>query len=131
MKRTEFDTYLDWFNSGNLEKAQQFFVDNIVLKFAGYAIIGKKNFCDFYRFFHQYVSEKVLVRQFAGDDENVIIDAVVRLEGKEPLALETLKERGFDRLAIPEKGEIIEIPHFIHYRIENGKFVEIRCVIKE
>ena len=131
MKRTEFERYLSFFNTRDYVKAQEFFADNIVLKFAGYEIVGKKNFSDFYRFFHQYVSEQVLVRQFAGDDENIIIDVVVRLKGEKTLSPDMLKEEGYDRLAVPAEGEVLEIPQFIHYRIENGKFVEIRCFIKQ
>lgn len=131
MNRTEFDIYLAYFNARNYEKTVQFFTDNIVLKFAGYEITGKDNFLDFYRFFHRYVNEKVLVHQFAGDNENVIIDAVVRLEGRESLPRDILKDRGFGRLAVPGKGEVMEIPQFIHYREENCRFAEIRCVIKQ
>jgi hypothetical protein len=130
MNQSEFEKYLAYFNSRNYEKAMAFFIDDMMLKFAGYEISGKKDFIEFYRFFHHYVDEQVIVRQFAGDDENVIIDVIVRLEGREPLSSDMLKEKGFGRLAVPAQGEVVEIPQFIHYRIENGKFAEIRCVIK-
>jgi hypothetical protein len=129
--RIEFETYLSYFNARDYDRAMAYFSDDVVLKFAGYSISGRDAFRGFYAFFHQYVDEKVLVRQFAGDNENVIIDTVVRLKGKIPLTRAVLAERGYDRLALPGPGEVIELPQFIHYRIENGKFVEIRCVIKE
>lgn len=131
MNRTEFETYLSYFNARNYENAMSYFFDDVVLRFAGYGIFGKSAFRGFYAFFHQYVDEEVLIRQFAGDEENVIIDAVVRLKGKKDLTRKILAERGFDRLIIPGPGEVLELAQFIHYRIESGKFVEIRCVIKE
>lgn len=131
MNRIEFETYLSCFNARDYDKAMTYFSDDVVLRFAGYTISGKPAFRGFYAFFHQYVDEEVLVRQFAGDEENVIIDALVRLKGKLPLPRAVLAEKGYDRLSTPGLGEAIEIPQFIHYRIESGKFVEIRCVIKE
>jgi hypothetical protein len=131
MNRSEFEEYLKHFNNRNYKRVKEYFSDNIVLKFAGYTINGKKSFDDFYRSFHQYVNERVSARQFAGDDENVIIDAIVRLEGKRRLSRSELEEKGFGRLALPEPGRILEIPQLIHYRIESGSFVEIRCVLKQ
>ena len=131
MNRTEFETYLSCFNARDYDRAMTYFSEDVVLRFAGYDISGKAAFSDFYAFFHQYVDEEVLVRQFAGDEENVIIEALVRLKGKIPLPRTVLAEKGYDRLSVPGPGESIEIPQFIHYRIENGKFIEIRCVIKE
>ena len=131
MNRTEFETYLSYFNARDYDRAMTYFSDNVVLRFADYIVSGKTAFRGFYAFFHQYVDEKVLIRQFAGDEENVIIDVVVRLKGIIPLPQNILAERGYGRLSVPGPGEVIEIAQFIHYRIENGKFTEIRCVIKE
>ena len=131
MNRIEFETYLYHFNARDYDRAMTYFSDDVVLRFAGYTISGKTAFRDFYAFFHQYVDEEVLIRQFSGDEENVIIDAMFRLEGKLLLPQTVLSEKGYDRLATPGPGEAIELPQFIHYRIKNGKFAEIRCVIKE
>ncbi len=131
MNRTEFETYLSCFNSRDYDGATTYFSDDVVLRFAGYTISGKAAFRGFYAFFHQYIDEEVHIRQFAGDEENVIIDALISLKGKKPLSQAVLAEKGYNRLATPDPGEAIEISQFIHYRIENGKFVEIRCVIKE
>ena len=131
MNRAEFETYLNCFNSRDYEKAVSYFTDDVVLTFAGYTLSGKEAFLRFYQFFHSYINEKVFIRQFAGDDENVIIDAAVRLEGKKALTTAVLKKNGYERLAEVSRGDVVEIPQFIHYRIENGKFREIRCLIKE
>ena len=131
MNRIEFDTYLSFFNARNYDRAMTYFSDDVVLRFAGYTISGKAAFSGFYAFFHQYVEEQVHIRQFAGDEENVIIDAVVRLTGKKILAREILAEKCYNRLITPDPGETIELSQFIHYRIENGQFTEIRCVLKE
>jgi hypothetical protein len=131
LNRSEFDKYLGYFNSRDYKNAKSYFADDLVLQFAGYVIKGKKGFSDFYAFFHKYVDERVIVKQFAGDDENVIIDVIVRLEGKKDLTEKQLKENDYERLGAIKKGQIIEIPQFIHYRIVRGLFKEIRCVIKD
>ena len=131
MNRERFDRYLAAFNSRGYAEAKKYFADDILLKFAGYEISGIREFMDFYTFFHDYVDEKVIVRQFAGDEENVIIDVVVRLKGEKDLTEAILKEKGKERLGVLAKGEEREIPQFIHYRIEQGKFKEIRCIIKQ
>ena len=131
MNRNEFDTYLNCFNTRDYERAKTYITDDIRLKFAGYTIRDKDGFGSFYQFFHGYVDEKVLVQQFAGDEENVIIDVVVRLEGKKPLTPAVLARHGYERLVTLEQGQVVEIPQLIHYRIENGLFAEIRCVIKD
>lgn len=131
MTRSEFEAYLTCFNARDYEKVHSYFTDDFVLKFAGYTISGKEDFKRFYQFFHSYVNEKIFLRQFAGDDENVIIDVAVRIEGKKALTPEVLKENGYERLVVVDRGDVVEIPQFIHYRIENGKFREIHCLIKE
>ena len=131
MDRLTFDQYINRFNEKDYDGAIDFFSDDIVIRFAGYEILGKDGFFDFYRFFHYFVDERVHIIQFAGDDENVVLDVIVRLKGNRPLTEEILIEKGYERLGALGPGEIREIPQFIHYRIEQGKFKEIRCIIKQ
>ncbi len=131
MNRSEFEAYLDCFNARDYEKAKKYFADDLVLKFAGYEIVGKDGFSRFYEFFHHYVIEEVIIQQFSGDEDNVIIDVKVRLEAKQDLTPEILAEKGYERLGALNQGDVREIPQFIHYCIEDGKFKEIHCVIKE
>lgn len=131
MNRSEFETYLGYFNNRAYEQVHRYFADDIVLKFAGYELAGKNSIRRFYRFFHDHVDEHIIVHQFAGDDENVIIDVTVRLEAKKSLTSAALKANGYERLVSLGRGEVVEIPQFIHYRIEKDQFKEIRCVIKE
>lgn len=114
-----------------IEQAMAHFTDDPVLGFAGYTIPGKGTFKNLYAFFHRYVDEKVLTLRFARDDENVIIDAVVRPKGRIPLTQAVPAEKDYDRLITLDPGEIMELPKFIHYQIENGKFTEIRCLVND
>jgi len=111
MNLAEFEVYLSCFNAQNYEKALCFFSDDMVLKFAGYDIAGKKTSLNFTGFFTITSAKKIIVRQFAGDNENVVIDVVVRLEGKKLLSRDMLEEKGFGRLGVPDKGEVLEIPN--------------------
>ena len=131
MNRKEFNRYMEKFNARDYDGAIEFFTDDITIKFAGYIISGKSGFKDFYSFFHEYVNEKIIISQFAGDDENIILDVIVRLTGIKVLTEEILKEKGYERLGALSVGEVADKPQFIHYRIENEKFKEIRCVLKE
>lgn len=131
MNRSKFEKYLGHFNTRAYEEVHRYFADDIVLRFAGYEFTGKSSIRRFYRFFHDHVDEQIIVHQFAGDDENVIIDVTVRLEAKKALTPAALKANGYERLVALRRGEVVEIPQFIHYRIEKDQFKEIRCVIKE
>ncbi len=122
---------MEHFNTRDYEKVHRYFADDIVLKFAGYEFAGKNSIRRFYRFFHDHVDEKIIVHQFAGDDKNVVIDVTARLEAKKALTPATLKENGYERLVALRQGQVVEIPQFIHYRIEKDQFIEICCVIKE
>lgn len=131
MNRSEFEEYLGHFNARAYENVKRYFADDILLKFAGYEFAGKGQISRFYQFFHDYVDETIIIHQFAGDDENVMIDVTVRLEARKALTPAVLKENGYEHLVSLGQGDVIEIPQFIHYLLENGKFKEIRCVIKE
>lgn len=131
MRRSEFEKYLGYFNTSAYEDVHRYFADDIILKFAGYEFTGKRSIRRFYQFFHDHLDEKIIVHQFAGDDENVIIDVTVRLVAKKALSPADLKANGYERLVSLSQGEVVEIPQFIHYRIEKEQFKEIRCVIKE
>jgi len=54
----------------------------------------------------------------------------VRLEAKKALTPAVLEANGYGRLVTLRRGEAVEIPQFIHYRLEKNQFKEIRCVIK-
>jgi hypothetical protein len=132
VNRKEFEKYLTCFNTRNYEEVMKFFSDDFTIKFAGYEIMGRNEFLDFYGFFHSMVDEQIETLQFAGDVENVIIDVNVRLEGLKNLTQSLLNEKGYERLVTLEKGEVKVIPQFIHYQINsNGKFNSIICVAKD
>ncbi len=131
MNRSEFEKYLRHFNTRAYENLKRYFADDILLKFAGYELAGKDQISRFYQFFHDHVDETIIIHQFAGDDENVMVDVTVRLEARKALTPAVLKENGYEHLVSLGQGDVIEIPQFIHYRIENDRFKEIRCVIKE
>lgn len=131
MKRAEFDEYLRRFNARDYDGVLDFYGDAPEIVFAGYRLSGRQAVKDFYAFFHSYVNETIEVTRFVADDHTLAMEATVRLEGLRDLTPEILAEKGLERLVGPKKSQVIEIPQFIHYHIENGKFTCAHCAVFE
>lgn len=84
-----------------------------------------------YRFLHDHVSESVAVKSFVSDETMVALEADVRLEARQDMTAEALAEQGLDGLVTMKKGDVVVIPQFIHYHLENGKIVRALCAVYE
>ena len=129
MDRAAYENYLSLFNSKNYDAVLDHFADDCEVVFAGYCFKGKQPVRDFYAFFHAHTKETIALERFHGGDETVALEAVVRLEGIIDITPEMLAERGLDRLVGLPAGQVVELPQFIHYHMENGKFKRALCSI--
>ncbi len=53
----------------------------------------------------------------------------MRVEGIRDLDAETLKANGMEGLFPINKGDVQEMRQYIHYHLEDGKFVSVGCAI--
>lgn len=131
MNRRQYDRYLELFHARDYDGLLDFFGPDPEVIFAGYALRGRAAIKDFYAFLHQYVQETVAVDRFMSDEHTLVLEARVRLEGLRDLTPEILKAHGYDRLASLRQGDVVEIPQFIHYHLQDGKFITARCAVFE
>jgi hypothetical protein len=127
--RQTYDSYLRLFNARDYDGVLTWFAPQFEIRFGGYCLTTRDQVKDFYRFLHSYMREEIFVDRFVGDEHTVAMEARVHLTGLKPLAPETAKAAGFERLMTPPAGETIVIPQFIHYHLEGGKFARALCVI--
>jgi hypothetical protein len=129
MQREDYDAYLSCFNARDYEGVLSYFTDDCEVVFAGYCFKGHRAVRDFYAFFHRHVDERITVNRFLADDETIALEVVVRLEGKGGLTPEMLEKMGLSRLFVLEKGQVLEVPQFIHYHLQAGKFAKALCAV--
>ncbi|HWJ69594.1 MAG TPA: nuclear transport factor 2 family protein [Sphingobium sp.] len=129
MNRSQYDAYLNLFNSRDYDGVTSHFKHDAVIAFADIRLRGHDAIRRFYAFFHDHVSEQIRVNRFLSDDRSVMLEAVVRLEGKKRLTPEAIENHGYASILPLEKGQVIEIPQFIHYHLDGGEFSTALCAI--
>jgi hypothetical protein len=131
MHRADYERYLQQFNARDYDGVLAFFADHFELVFAGYVFRTKEEVRRFYAFLHSYVNESVTVHSFISDGRMVALEADVRLEGIRDLTPEILAEHGYERIVGLKAGQVVTIPQFIHYHLEDGKIVKALCAVYE
>jgi len=129
MNRDQYDAYLAFFNGRNYDGVVSHFNLDAIVAFADVRLQGHDAIRRFYGFFHDYVSEQIRVDRFLGDDESVMLEATVRIEAKKDLTQEILLQEGYPSLVPLSKGQVVEIPQFIHYHLKGGKFSTALCAM--
>ncbi len=129
MDQEKYDAYLAHFNSRNYDGVVSHFNPDATVAFADVILQGHDEIRRFYGFFHDYVSERIHVDRFLADDQSVMLEATVRVEAKKDLTQEILAQEGYPSLVPLGKGQVIELPQFIHYHLKDGKFSTARCAI--
>lgn len=129
MTREEFDVYLKKFNSRDYDGFLEYFADDneFELVHIGGSFKTRASVKKFYDFLHAYIKESVIVDRFVSDENNVILEVRVRIEGVKELTAEAVAASDWPELTPLTVGQSAEIPQFIHYHIENGKFVKVVC----
>ncbi len=129
MDREDYDRYVRSFNARDYDAVFDFYHDAPNISFFGIKITTRQALKDFYGFLHTYVRETVTVEKFASSDELVALEGVVRVEGIRDLDAETLKANDMEGLFPINKGDVQEMRQYIHYHLEDGKFVSVGCAI--
>jgi len=125
--RKDFDAYLARFNSCDYEGFLDYFADKFEMIHVGGNLKSREEVMKFYNFLHQYIKETVLVDRLVMDKDTIAMEARVRIEGIRELTPEAVAASAYPRLKPLKVGQVAIIPQFIHYHIENGKFVKVEC----
>ncbi|MBN2339582.1 MAG: nuclear transport factor 2 family protein [Acidobacteria bacterium] len=127
MKREEFDLYLERFNSRDYAGFLDYFADAFEMVHVAGSLKSREAVMKFYDFLHAYIKESVIVDRFVSDEHTIALEARVRIEGVKELTPEAVAASDYPRLKPLAVGQSAVIPQFIHYHLENGKFVKVVC----
>ena len=127
MTREEFDVYLNKFNSRDYQGFLAYFADEFEMVHVGGSLKSREAVMKFYNFLHAYINERVIVDRFVSDEHTIAIEARVRIQGVKELSPKTVAASDYPKLKPLAVGETAVIPQFIHYHLENGKFVKVVC----
>lgn len=131
MDRLRYDQYLAAFNRRDYDAVLAHYADRFEIVFAGYRFTTRDSVKHFYGFLHAHVSEQISVQHYVADDRLVAMEAVVRLEGLRDLTPEALAAEGLDRIHPIARGQVVEIPQFIHYHLHERKITRALCAVFE
>jgi hypothetical protein len=129
--RQAYDSYLRLFNARDYAGVLSWFAPEFEIRFGGYRLTTRDQVMQFYTFLHAHLDEQILIDRFVADEHTVVLEARVRLTGTKALSAQAAKAAGFERLLTPPVGQTIEIPQFIHYHLEGGKFKRALCAIAD
>jgi hypothetical protein len=127
--RQQYESYLRLFNARDYEGVLSWFAPEFEIRFGGYQLRSRDQVLGFYTFLHAHLTEEILVDRFVSDAHTVALEARVRLTGRRSVDPAAAKAAGYERLLTPAVGQVIEIPQFIHYHLEAGKFKRALCAL--
>jgi len=127
MTREEFDVYLKKFNSRDYKGFLEYFADEFEMIHVGGSLKTRESVMKFYSFLHAYMKESVIVDRFVSDEHTIAIEARVQIQGAKELTPEAVAASDYPKLKPLTVGQMAVIPQFIHYHLENGKFVKVVC----
>jgi SnoaL-like domain len=129
MTRDDYERYLAAFNARDYDTVFDFYAEHPRLAFFGVEIHTREELREFYTFLHANVRETAVLERFAGSDELVAAEAIVRVEGIADLTREVLDKRGLQQFFPIAKGDVQEMRQYIHYHLANGKITSVGCAI--
>ena len=127
MTREEFDAYLQKFNSRDYDGFLAYFADKFEMIHVGGSLKTRESVKKFYDFLHGYIKESVIVDRFVSDEHTIALEARVQIQGVKELSPEAVAASDYPKLKPLTVGQTAVIPQFIHYHVENGKFVKVVC----
>jgi len=130
VNRAAYDRYLAAFNARDYDTVLDHFADEFEVVFADVVLRTKPQIRAFYAFLRAYLDERISITRYLSDARTIAMEADVRLEGLKTLTPAMLEERGYGSIVPLDAGQVITIPQFIHYHLdEQGKFVRALCAV--
>ena len=118
LPRADFDTYIATFNTGKSDDYGRMYADNVVLERGALRLEGREAILDFYRGFHASVRQHITVLDYIPNGDRLAIELLAEFEA--------FADWSFPGAGSLQKGTKRTANTFVHYNLENGKFVLIR-----
>ncbi|TAI64742.1 hypothetical protein CWO89_17275 [Bradyrhizobium sp. Leo170] len=130
MNLSDFQSYLKAFNARDYDKLADYWADSFSVQFEGTELFNcRETVKSFYGFLHSYINETIIPDRILIDERSLFMEARVRIEAKRDLTPETIAASDFPSLKPIKQGMTIDLPQFIHYHLEDGKFVLANCIM--
>jgi len=130
MTREEYDQYLLSFNGKDYSKVLEYWAPEFEVIVQGQLLFNSpETLVKTYGFLHDRVKEEVFVQEFMSDDDKIFMEAIVRITAKQTITAEDLEREGINGIMPIDAGTVVDIPQFIHYHLENGKFKKGVCLV--
>lgn len=129
MTRDDYERYAAAFNARDYDAVFDFYADNPRMAFFGIEITTRDQLKAFYSFLHSYVTETIEIEKFAGSDELVAVEGIIRIEAYRDLTREDLDANGMQAFFPISKGEVQVMRQYIHYHLDHGKIASVGCAI--
>lgn len=130
MDRARYEQYASAFNSRDYDTVYDFYADGAKLSFFGVDLPDRQSFKAFYQFLHAHLIETLGITRFASSDELVALEGIIRIEATEDLRAQDLEARGYPAHFAIAKGDVREMPQYIHYHVDQaGKFTWVGCAL--
>jgi ketosteroid isomerase-like protein len=130
MNREKYNNYLASFDAGDYDAVLQFWTPEFKVILQGEVLFDSPDSLKkTYGFLQQYVSEEIIVQHYLHDDERVFMEAIVRIRAHNTMTAEAIASAGLKGIMPITAGEAYDIPQFIHYHLQDGKFRLGTCLL--
>ena len=130
MNRNDYQHYLDSFNGRDYDKVLAFWAPQFVVTVQGEVLFDSpERLKQVYTFLHDHITEEIFVQHYLADGDKVFLEAIVRITANKTITAEALAAQNIRGIMPIEAGVAIDIPQFIHYHLENGRFKTGTCLV--
>ncbi len=130
MTREEYDQYLLSFNGKDYSRVLEYWAPEFEVIVQGQLLFNSpETLIKTYGFLHDRVKEEVFVQSFLSDKDKIFMEAIVRITAKQTITAEDLAHEGINGIMPINEGDVVDIPQFIHYHLEHGKFKKGVCLV--
>lgn len=130
MTREEYDQYLLSFNGKDYSRVLEYWAPEFEVIVQGQLLFNSpETLIKTYGFLHDRVKEEVFVQSFLSDKDKIFMEAIVRITAKQTITAEDLERENINGIMPINEGDVVDIPQFIHYHLEHGKFKKGVCLV--
>jgi hypothetical protein len=130
MNRDDYQRYLDSFNGKDYDQVLSFWAPDFKVWVQGELLFDSpESLRRTYGFLHAHVKEEIFVKHFLSNADVVFMEAVVRITALKTVTAEALVANDIRGIMPIEAGTAVDIPQFVHYHLENGKFKTGICLV--
>lgn len=130
MTREEYDQYLLSFNGKDYSRVLEYWAPEFEVIVQGQLLFNSpETLIKTYDFLHDRVKEEVFVQSFLSDKDKIFMEAIVRITAKQTITAEDLERENINGIMPINEGDVVDIPQFIHYHLEHGKFKKGVCLV--